>query len=229
VRGRQLLAWLGLPQPWSGTIEASLRLIDALDREINDIERELRRLGADHRYLPLLLTVPQISSVLAYTIAAEIGDISRFASPGELAGDSGLCLAIRASESPPQCAEPAPPQALRFRERTYRSQGSRLNSSRSVRSDYSQDGSLRARSRLPSARRFCLPRSVRARSRGTRSSCPTASRSSARCFGKPPCHPPHLAARCRSTGSAYGQLVPRLVLELSEAAAKILNRRGARG
>jgi transposase len=43
VRGRQLLAGLGLPEPWQGTIEASLRLIDELDREIGDGERELRR------------------------------------------------------------------------------------------------------------------------------------------------------------------------------------------
>src|SRR5215218_3955063 len=49
VRGRQLLARLGLPEPWQGTLEASLRLIDELDREISDCERELRRLGADHR------------------------------------------------------------------------------------------------------------------------------------------------------------------------------------
>jgi transposase len=46
VRGRQLLANLGLPEPWQGTIEASLRLIDELDREIGECERELRRLGA---------------------------------------------------------------------------------------------------------------------------------------------------------------------------------------
>jgi hypothetical protein len=56
VGGRQLLARLGLPEPWRGTIEASLRLIDELDREITECERELRRLGADHRYVPLLLT-----------------------------------------------------------------------------------------------------------------------------------------------------------------------------
>jgi transposase len=91
ARGRQLLAQLGLPVPWQGTIEANLRLIDELDREIAGCERELRRLGADHRYVPLLLTVPGISWVLAYTIAAEIGDISRFASPRRLAGYSGLC------------------------------------------------------------------------------------------------------------------------------------------
>jgi hypothetical protein len=91
VRGRRLLAQLSLPEPWQGTIEASLRLIDELDREIGECERELRRLGADHRYVPLLCTVPGISWVLAYTIAAELGDISRFPSPGKLAGYSGLC------------------------------------------------------------------------------------------------------------------------------------------
>jgi transposase len=91
VRGRQLLARLGLPEPWQATIDASLRLIDELDREITDCERELRRLGADHRYVPLLCTVPGISWVLAYTIAAEIGDIGRFPTPRKLAGYSGLC------------------------------------------------------------------------------------------------------------------------------------------
>jgi hypothetical protein len=91
VRGRQRLARLNLPQPWQATIEASLRLIDELDREIGDRERELRRLGADHPYVPLLLTAPGISWVLAYTIAAEIGDIHRFPTPRKLAGHSGLC------------------------------------------------------------------------------------------------------------------------------------------
>jgi transposase len=90
-RGRQLLARLGLPEPWQGTIEASLRLIDELDREIGECERELRKLGANHHYVPLLLTVPGISWVLAYTIAAELGNIERFASPRKLAGYSGLC------------------------------------------------------------------------------------------------------------------------------------------
>jgi transposase len=91
IAGRQLLARLQLPEPWAANVEASLRLIDDLDHEISQCERELRRLGADHRYVPLLLTVPGIAWVLAYTIAAEIGDIARFASPTKLAGYSGLC------------------------------------------------------------------------------------------------------------------------------------------
>jgi transposase len=91
VRGRQLLGRLNLPEPWQATIEASLRLIDELEREISDCERELRRLGADHRYVPLLLTVPGIGWVLAYTIAAEIGEVSRFPNPRKLAGYTCLC------------------------------------------------------------------------------------------------------------------------------------------
>ncbi len=89
--GRVLLARLALPDPWAGTLAASLRLIDELDEEIAASEAELRRLGAEHRYVPLLMTVPGIGWVLAYTIAAEIGAIERFASPRKLAGYSGLC------------------------------------------------------------------------------------------------------------------------------------------
>jgi len=90
-RGRRLLSQLQLPEPWAGTVAASLRLIDDLEREISTLEAELRRLGADHPYLPLVRTVPGISWILGYTIAAEIGDIARFASPAKLAGYTGLC------------------------------------------------------------------------------------------------------------------------------------------
>jgi transposase len=89
--GRRLLERLSLPQPWASTLAASLRLIDDLDREIDACERELRALGADHRYIPLLMSCPGIGWALAFTIASEIGDIGRFASPRKLTGYTGLC------------------------------------------------------------------------------------------------------------------------------------------
>lgn len=89
--GRELLERLAVPQPWRGTLEASLRLIDELDQEIQAIEHDLKTLGAEHRYMPLLTTVPGIGWVLAYTIAAEIGDIARFPSATKLCGYTGLC------------------------------------------------------------------------------------------------------------------------------------------
>ncbi len=76
--GRCLLARLQLPEPWASTVRASLALIDRLDEQIDACERELRRLGVDHRYIPLLTTLPGVAWVLGYTIAAEIGDIARF-------------------------------------------------------------------------------------------------------------------------------------------------------
>ncbi len=91
VAGRDLLERLALPEPWLATVAASLQLIDELDQQIGDCERDLHRLGVEHRYVPLLVTVPGIGWVLAYTIAAEIGDISRFATPTKLTGYTGLC------------------------------------------------------------------------------------------------------------------------------------------
>jgi transposase len=89
-RGRELLERLALPEPWCSTVATSVRLIDETDREITTIERELKALGADHRYLDLLMSAPGIGWVLGYTIAAEIGDIARFAGPPKLVGYTGL-------------------------------------------------------------------------------------------------------------------------------------------
>ena len=97
VSGRELLDRLAIPEPWATTLATSLRFVDELDREIDACEAELRAIGADHPYLPLLRTVPGIAWVLGYTIAAEIGDISRFSSPKKLTGYTGLCPIVRQS------------------------------------------------------------------------------------------------------------------------------------
>jgi transposase len=90
-RGRELLERLEVPDPWRSDVLAAVALIDELDREITEVERELQRLGADHPYVSLLTTVPGIAWVLGYTIAAEIGSIERFPSPKKLCGYTGLC------------------------------------------------------------------------------------------------------------------------------------------
>jgi transposase len=97
MRGRELLERLDIPEPWATTLVTSLRHVDALDRGIAACEAELRRLRADHPDIPLLTTVPGIAWVLGDTIAAEIGDITRFASPKKLAGYAGLCPFVRQS------------------------------------------------------------------------------------------------------------------------------------
>ena len=91
VAGRSLLERLALPEPWASTVQASLVLIDRLDVQISVCEQQLRRLGADHPYIPLLVSLPGIAWILGFTIASEIGEISRFPSPRKLVGYTGLC------------------------------------------------------------------------------------------------------------------------------------------
>jgi transposase len=91
VAGRKLLAEIEVPEPWRGNIAASLTLIDDLEAQIAEANRRLREGHADHPYVPLLLTVPGVGWVLAFTIAAEIGEIERFSSPEKLTGYTGLC------------------------------------------------------------------------------------------------------------------------------------------
>jgi transposase len=95
--GRRLLADLELPEPWAGDVAAALRLIDDLDEQIDGCEATLRTAGAEHAYVPLLMTVPGIGPVLGYTIAAEIGDIARFPTAKKLIGYTGLCPTVRQS------------------------------------------------------------------------------------------------------------------------------------
>ena len=66
-------------------------LIDDLERQIDQINRRLKDGHADHPYVRLLMSAPGIGWVLAFTIAAEIGQIERFPSPEKLAGYTGLC------------------------------------------------------------------------------------------------------------------------------------------
>lgn len=71
-----------------------------MDEEVADCERELRRLGAEHRYVPLLMTCPGIAWVLGYTIAAELGDVARFQYPGPRGSKvAAVCIARKLAEA----------------------------------------------------------------------------------------------------------------------------------
>jgi transposase len=95
--GRELLDRLAIPQPWRGNVDIALSVIDELELQIASLTHELRRQGADHRYIPLLVTAPGLGWINAYTIASEIGDITRFPSPAKLCGYTGLCPRVMQS------------------------------------------------------------------------------------------------------------------------------------
>jgi transposase len=110
-KGRRLLARLSLPEPWAQTVTASLALIEDLDAQVIACERELRDLGADHHYVPLLTSAPGIAWVLGYTIASEIGEINRFGSRASCADTPGCA---HASANPGSATtEDRPPRTAR--------------------------------------------------------------------------------------------------------------------
>ena len=99
LAGRELLDRLEIPEPWRRNVDASLELIDDLELQIARLTVELKRQGADHRYIPLLVTAPGFGWINAFTVASEIGDIERFASPAKLCGYTGLCPRVIQSGS----------------------------------------------------------------------------------------------------------------------------------
>ena len=82
---------LEIPEPWRGIIDAADD--DRLPRaQVDEVNAKLRVSGADHPYVPKLLTVPGIGWVSPCAeIAAEIGEINRFESATKLTGYTGLC------------------------------------------------------------------------------------------------------------------------------------------
>jgi transposase len=97
AEGRRLLERLEVPEPWRSNVTASVWLIDEFERQIADTNRRLKEGHADHPYVPLLMSAPGIGWVLAFTIAAEIGEIERFSSPQKLTGYTGLCPRVNQS------------------------------------------------------------------------------------------------------------------------------------
>ena len=97
VAGRRFLNELEIPDPWRSHVDASLQLIDDLGARIAQIAKDLRRSGADHRYIPILMSAPGFGWITSYTVACEIGDINRFSSPVKLTGYTGLCPRVKQS------------------------------------------------------------------------------------------------------------------------------------
>jgi transposase len=74
-----------------------LGLIDDLELQISQLTVQLKRQGAEHRYILLLVTAPGLGWINAFNVASEIGDIERFASPAKLCGYTGLCPRVKQS------------------------------------------------------------------------------------------------------------------------------------
>jgi transposase len=81
VGGRQWLSVASLDAAYRLRVNALLRLIDAIDFEITAVAGPLRVALADHAGFRAVQKVPGVGPALAAIFVADIGDVTRFASP----------------------------------------------------------------------------------------------------------------------------------------------------
>ena len=72
-------------------------MIDWVDGRLAPLERELAPLARADPRVELLRTIPGIGALLGLTLAAEIGEISRFSSASKLVSYAGLAPKVRQS------------------------------------------------------------------------------------------------------------------------------------
>ena len=100
VKGRKWLAELDLPLEESETIEACIRHIEFLDREVVTVERQIATEALRSAEIKRLMTVPGVNVICAASFMAAVGEIRRFRrTPGR---SPAISVLTRASTSQAQ-------------------------------------------------------------------------------------------------------------------------------
>src|SRR5262249_1463905 len=99
VAGSAWLDELVLPQPYAGKVASLRALAGALTAEIPLLEAVIADLLGHHDGYHAIRALPGIGPVLAAVLVAEIGDITRFATPARLCSWAGLTPRHRESDT----------------------------------------------------------------------------------------------------------------------------------
>jgi transposase len=98
VRGRAFLSELELPKAALERIEVALEIIDALDRQLAPLERDIRALARRQAGCRELMRHYGIGPVTATSIVAELGDVSRLSASRKAVRCSGLDVGVDRSD-----------------------------------------------------------------------------------------------------------------------------------
>src|ERR1700758_2801639 len=96
-KGRAWLSEQILPGDERLAVERHLREFDRLTDDLKAIERDLAQSALADERVKRLMTIPGIDMVVALALIAAIGDVERFAKPGQLVGYLGLNPSVRQS------------------------------------------------------------------------------------------------------------------------------------
>jgi transposase len=91
------LKGLDMAPVYQSALDGHLRLLAAVEREIEKADKLLGKARAGSKEAELLETIPGVGPILALTILAEIGDVERFHSAKHLSSYAGLVPSTRQS------------------------------------------------------------------------------------------------------------------------------------
>jgi len=99
--GREWLHRLELPLDERETVDACLRQLDFVTRELSMIDTQIAEAAIRSAQMRRLMTIPGVDATTAATVIAAIGDVTRFPSSRHLVGYLGLHPKVRQSGSSP--------------------------------------------------------------------------------------------------------------------------------
>jgi transposase len=99
--GRRYLGHAPLPADELDQVRSALRLMDALDLEVQEVEHRLASRALQDDGVRRLMTIPGVGLTTAVALVAVIGDVTRFPRPNQLVGYLGLDPKVRQSGGRP--------------------------------------------------------------------------------------------------------------------------------
>ena len=96
--GREFLQRLELPEATRERIEVALQMIEAIDRQLAPLERQLRRLARHQPGCQALMTQFGIGELTAPTILSELGDVTRLSASRKAVRMAGLDVGVHRSD-----------------------------------------------------------------------------------------------------------------------------------
>jgi len=99
--GQRWLDALPLPPEERGMLQRLIAELERVSQQLAEIDKIVARQALDDPRALRLMTIPGVSSIVASTVLASIGDIARFPSPDKLSSYFGLTPRIRQSGDHP--------------------------------------------------------------------------------------------------------------------------------
>jgi transposase len=109
---REFLNGLDRPDDARERITVALRMIDTLEREIQQIERSLRRLARHHAGCQALITQFGVGKLIALTAVTELGDVCRMSSSRKAVRLAGIDIGVHHSDHTARLGQAHPPRLL---------------------------------------------------------------------------------------------------------------------